>query len=258
MGLNFNELSQKSIEELDEGIKQSKRENRKFKFKVGIKYALTTATAAAIVLGPAIGAGILFGKVGHSPFKRDDIKHNKHVRTEITSDGKTVTSQYEPFENEENSLEYHYDWNRTESQYVKTVETYNIDGMKYEDISEYLVEDSEPNREVLGNPIKTQTTYAYEVPSNVQAHYEGVIYEVDENDYLVTKQNEADNLYDMAGSFIIPGVIGVVITVFVVPKMHEGLCIDSDYWHGRMCEQEIDMYEETKSKKLKLTKKNSD
>jgi len=255
----FNEIDKMSIDELEVESRKIAINKRKLKFKEGMKKAVALGTTLAIFATPITVVSVLLTKYNRNPFKRDDIKHPKHIRLEFNEDGKEeMTSQYEPYEEEVSSLNYYYDWEKEKSQYSRTIDTYNIEGLTYEEISDSFTEDGKPNEELLGKPVSSRTIYIGEEPSKDTRKYDGVIYTIDQSDYVTTKQDMSTQVSELFVATLVPGVVGIVLGVFGGVRVSEKIKVDSTTHEYRMAEAKYDYCMARKKELIMKLKKNSD
>lgn len=246
----------------NEKLRELKKEKRKLIFKKGLVYTLEVGATIGILLTlPAIGAGVATA-IGHSPFKREDVVREMHIKTEFnTEEGKNVSKQCAPYEKEKSVVHYHTGWVEDNNQYVSEVSTYDATGITYDQIDECLRENKNIS-EVLGDPVFSEEitkSSITEEESKEKSHYEGVIYSVDYTNANVTPQTYEENAKDIGYSLIIPGLLGFIPTVFIARSLDNNcfydmrLPLDTDIDHVK-----DDIYIQEENKKSLKLKKNSD
>ena len=241
-------------------IKELKKERRKLIFKTGLIFTGTIGTGLAMFATTPLAASLLGACFGYSPFKLDDVTREAHVRTEFdTENGKNVSKQYEPYEEEKNLVRYHTGWTEDNNQYVSEVVTYDASKLSYADIDNCMKEEKEIST-ILGKPISTEEVTRDTLTTKEKeskSHYEGVFYSVDSSDTIVTPQTGKENGDDVVIFAFVPGMIGAFPTIVWGFNLLEVMCKDCD----EMCNDIYTINNEIREeKKRKLTlnlKKNS-
>ena len=207
MGIRINE--NKRLTKINKEIKELKKQKRKIILRKGLSGLVLVGTVAAIPTITII-AGIY---TGHSPFKKDDVTREAHVKTEFNSDGKkNISKQYESYDEEKSFVYYHSGWTKEDDQYVSEMRTYDVKKLTYDEVSKGIESGNENN--VFESPVsieKLSKDTITEEEKNEKEHYEGIIYTVDKNDTIITPQTSLENGFDFEGFLVIPILLGVIV-----------------------------------------------
>lgn len=246
------------IESLEFEIKHSSLVNA----KIGaIRNLKISARALQLAAPYVLTAGIIAGGftlLGDIPFYGgDEWKVYSNVMTEFDDAGNIrFEQQYDSFENSDNILYYYSKWQQgNDGFYSRTVQTYSIKKKTYEDIIELFGQENLNLGDVLGEPssnIKETRNNLTDEELQEESFVKAVIYNKDENDYIMHKETVGEN--------ILLSVLYVLIT---------GLCeLAPLYWRSEHsdfdfadCVEEIKMKHQsldidTLTKKLELKKDN--
>lgn len=246
------------IESLESEIKHSSLVNAKIGAIRNLKIsARALQLAAPYVLTAGIVAGG-FTLLGDIPFYGgDEWKVYSNVMTEFDDAGNIrFEQQYDSFENSDNILYYYSKWQQgNDGFYSRTVQTYSIKKKTYEDIIELFGQENLNLEDVLGEPssnIKETRNNLTDEELQEESFVKAVIYNKDENDYIMHKETVGEN--------ILLSVLYVLIT---------GLCeLAPLYWRSEHsyfdfadCVEEIKRKHQsldidTLTKKLELKKDN--
>lgn len=246
------------IESLEFEIKHSSLVNA----KIGaIRNLKISARALQLAAPYVLTAGIIAGGftlLGDIPFYGgDEWKVYSNVMIEFDDAGNIrFEQQYDSFENSDNILYYYSKWQQgNDGFYSRTVQTYSIKKKTYEDIIELFGQENLNLGDVLGEPssnIKETRNNLTDEELQEESFVKAVIYNKDENDYIMHKETVGEN--------ILLSVLYVLIT---------GLCeLAPLYWRSEHsdfdfadCVEEIKMKHQsldidTLTKKLELKKDN--
>ena len=206
-------INSSNIRQLDKKVKELKKEKRKIRFRKG----LCGLTFAGIILGSSALPSVFGIAVGsfnyHSPFKRDVIVKEAHIKTEFNSNnGVEVSKQYDEYKKEKNELRYYTGWEKTpDDKYISNVITYDASNLTYSDVDKII------NGEIkLNEPIKEDVLhkeYVSENHLNEGPYYEGVIYSIDSDDCIKIVQTKEENKTDLINFLYLPFVFGTPIGV---------------------------------------------
>lgn len=198
----------KEIETLESEIKHSNLVNA----RIGAIRNLKISARALQKIAPyALTAGIIAGGftlLGDIPFyPNDEWKVYSNVMTEFDNYGNIRTEQqYDSFEDEnDNTLDssdsmlyYYSNWEKNDDGfYSRTIQTYSIKNKTYEDIIKFFGEENINLEDVLGEPnsnIKETRNNLTDEELQEESFVKAIIYNKDENDYIMHKETVGENI----------------------------------------------------------------
>mgnify|MGYP001139678404 CR=1 FL=1 len=198
----------KEIESLESEIKHSSFVNA----RIGtIRNLKISARVLQKVAPYALTAGIIAGGftlLGDIPFyPNDEWKVYSNVMTEFDNYGNIRTEQqYDSFEDEnDNTLDssdsmlyYYSNWEKNDDGfYSRIVQAYSIKNKTYEDIIKFFGEENINLEDVLGEPssnIKETRNNLTNEELQEESFVKAVIYNKDENDYIMHKETVGENI----------------------------------------------------------------
>lgn len=198
----------KEIETLESEIKYSILVNA----KIGaIRNLKISARALQKVAPYALTAGIIasgFTLSGDIPFyPNDEWKVYSNVMTEFDNYGNIRTEQqYDNFEDDngntldssDSMLYYYSKWEKNDDEfYSRTVQIYSIEKKTYEDIIKLFGEENINLEDILGEPssnIKETRNNLTDEELQEESFVKAVIYNKDENDYIMRKETVGENI----------------------------------------------------------------
>ena len=245
-------------EQINSRLKELRKEKRKLKIKKGLYIAGSLFLVGGLGLTPGtigIASGI---QCGHSPLKKDDVVRQAHIKTVFSSDGEVETSKrYAPYENEKSEMRYYSNWIKNGNKYVTCESTYDVTGLTYDDV-DGLMKIKGIESEPFGKPVAERIITKESVSDEELAkgsHYEGVIYLISNDDYVVTPQTTSENNEDIMGYLVVPGTVGLIpgcLGTFLAAYSDAPDKIASASYRLIDTKREIKEFED---KKKKLTKK---
>ena len=168
---------------------------RRLKFRRGLSHLYAVGMISTMTLLLPVTGYTLEYLTGQNnlPFKRDKRICRAHVKIEFdTSKGVDISKQYEPYEKEINTLEYHSGWVEDNGQYQTTIVTYDIKDIPLEEVKD-IVNGSDKSR-ILEKTIVRDNIPEDELSKG--SYYVGEFYEVNPNDYIVTTQTKEEDQAD--------------------------------------------------------------
>ena len=250
------------LKSLNKELKELKKERRKYRFKSGLRFSAGFGTALGVLLATPLTTSVIGTCLGYSPFIRDDVVREAHIKTEFNSEGeRNVSKKYEPYEDEKSLVHYHTGWVEAGDQYVSEVTTYDASKVSYDAIDECMKSGSDVS-DVLGAPILSEKIYKdtlTEKEKVLNPYYEGVIYTVDSSDTTISPQTLNENAEDWVIFAYLPGFAGLVPTFAFGCDLAKKICEKCERYDKR-----VEFYngtiKKTKDKKRSLVmelKKNS-
>ena len=210
------------LRKLNKDIKEYKRGKRKIVFRKGLCYGTGIGLVAVAGLAIPTVCTVLACNFNHSPFKRDEVSTPAHVRTEFDSaKGVDTSRQYEAYENEKNSLYYHSGWTENNGQYYSTEISYEVEGLTYDEINGCIRGERDFGKKLQEKTIIREDVTAEELAKG--PYYDGVVYEIDNNDVITTTQSNVENFNDVLRSIVIPGIFSPSLVSGVVKLLPDDL-----------------------------------
>lgn len=188
------------IETIENEIKYSQLKHLK---RSGIKNLKIGARAIQLVAPYIVTAGItagIFSFFHATPFYYgDERKCCAHMKTKLNSEGDiSCKKQYESFKDSTSQLYYYTKWRKEDNGYYsRTVDTYSLDDQSCEEIKKLFDQEKESLEEVLGSPISTvieTKNNLSESEINKEAILKAVIYDINQDDYIIKKETVLDNV----------------------------------------------------------------
>ena len=245
--------SKRTLEEIKELLKKKKKEKRQIVFKKGLYGAATAGITLTSFLAPIAAFSGLAASWGCSPFKKDEVKQIAHIKTEFSSDeGREVTKQYSQFEDDKSLLHYYEGWKSDGVQFVSSESTYDIEGLTYDEVISHIKPDGTIT---LGEPISTRTIYKDEVQEESRPSYKGVIYDKDEDDYIMVIQSDEENSKEISACILCGSVIGVPLGIMAFTVSTSKFNFDGLEWREAFVDCDLKDLKKQKKEKKKLVKK---
>ena len=188
----------KELETLEYELKHSKLVNLKISTVKNLKISLRfMQRIAPYVLTAVIMAGGCKLVGGGIPFySGDTFKINSNTMKEFDSLGNIrYEQQYDDYDNSSNILYYYSQWQQgNDGFYSRNVETYKLDELTEEEILKLFAKEDLNLSDVFGDP----TSKKRETKNNVteeeiqqKDYLQAIIYNEDENDYIIHKETIA-------------------------------------------------------------------
>lgn len=235
-------------EEVDRELKDLTEKRRKLRKKTGL-YSAKLVGIVAIITGLTTTLGVVGGTLlDHSPLKKEDVVRPAHIKTQFSSDGESkVTKQYEPFDQERSFIRYYIDCVQKGDKFITCESTYEVTGLTYQDVDGFI-RIKGIDEKIFGEPVLERIIQKDEKEG---PKYEGVIYEIDNNDKIVTPQTDIEDAEDKLGFLVLPSTVGGAMTTLMVALAVNEKVSELNGEHSAI-NREIKHYED---KKKKLTKK---
>lgn len=190
----------KEINKLETQLKYIKLINLKIKAIKNLKISLKVSQAAApYILCCSIIAGTFkLTGLGLPFYNGDKFNHISQKMKEFDNLGNIrYEQQYQPFENDENVLYYHTNWQPSDEQfYSRDIQTYKLGELKEEDILKLFNLQEQELNDILGDPIKISKEISNNIEKELSTdiYFQAVIYSTDSNDYITEKETNLQNI----------------------------------------------------------------
>lgn len=199
---------EKEIESLEKEIKQQKFKNLKIN---SIKNLKITARVLQLIAPYVVTASIFtwfFFSNGIIPFHRDKREIYSRVMTEFDNLGNIrYEQQYADFVDQNNIFKFYSQWQLQEDGfYTRTIKTYNIEEKTYEELIELFNKENVILEDFLGKPISTIKETKNNLTDdelNKEAFMQAIIYNEDENDFIIQEESFDENKYSTIGYFFL-------------------------------------------------------
>lgn len=194
---------QKELKQLEMEIKYSKFTNLKYSLikntKISLRFMQRLAPyvlTAGIMAGGSklVGAGFPF-------YSGDTVKINSNIMKEFDNLGNIRYEQsYDDFEDDSNNLYYYSQWGGghiNNGLYSRIVETYELKEFTEEELLELLNKEDLKLSDIFGEPVSKKTEYKNNITEeelNQKDYIKVVLYEEDENDYIIRTETADKNL----------------------------------------------------------------
>lgn len=202
--------------DLENQINNIQKELNKEKYyrKKGIKAFTSFIAPYLLVAGVGFGAASL---AGMSPFYTGNRKLELHTTKEMDSLGNiSYEEEYLGHVNDEHMSNYNLvlcygEWKKCDNNYFeRSVKTYQVDSLAYENVEELLKKNLEGIEKILGEPtsnkIETKNNVAEEELKQKEI-IKVITYSTSSDKYVVVQENFFDNLFDTALFLFVTGII---------------------------------------------------
>lgn len=202
--------------DLENQINNIQKELNKEKYyrKKGIKAFTSFIAPYLLVAGVGFGAASL---AGMSPFYTGNRKLELHTTKEMDSLGNiSYEEEYLGHVNDEHMSNYNLvlcygKWKKCDNNYFeRSVKTYQVDSLAYENVEELLKKNLEGIEKILGEPtsnkIETKNNVAEEELKQKEI-IKVITYSTSSDKYVVVQENFFDNLFDTALFLFVTGII---------------------------------------------------
>lgn len=202
--------------DLENQINKIQKELNKEKYyrKKGIKAFTSFIAPYLLVAGVGFGAASL---AGMSPFYTGNRKLELHTTKEMDSLGNiSYEEEYLGHVNDEHMSNYNLvlcygEWKKCDNNYFeRSVKTYQVDSLAYENVEDFLKRDLEDVEKILGEPtsnkIETRNNVAEEELKQKEI-IKVITYSTSSDKYVVVQENFFDNLFDTALFLFVTGII---------------------------------------------------
>lgn len=194
-------LLEKEIKQIEKEIKHKKITKIKYNTIRNLK---TLVRFMQLCLPYALIGTLLaksFNSIGLGyPFIIDKEIDTLDIKKTLDSLGNNkVESQYKDFTSPLNIIRYYSNWEKTEEGiYTRNCKTYKIEKITEEEFFEIINKGSLSLNELLGDPIVEKTEKKVkltEEDQKMQNYYQLVIYDKDENKFIVHNEQTTDNIF---------------------------------------------------------------
>ncbi len=207
---------EKEIESLEKEIKQQKLRNLKIN---SVKNLKITARVLQLIAPYVVSASIVtwfFFSNGIIPFHRDKREIYSRVMTEFDNLGNIrYEQQYADFDDQNNVFKFYSQWQlQADGFYTRTIKTYNIEEKTYEELRELFNKENLTLEDFLGKPILTIKETKNNLTDdelNKEPFMQAIIYNVDENDFIIQEESFAEDMYSTIGYFFLLGGVEFVL-----------------------------------------------
>lgn len=202
--------------DLENQINNIQKELNKEKYyrKKGIKAFTSFIAPYLLVAGVGFGAASL---AGMSPFYTGNRKLELHTTKEMDSLGNiSYEEEYLGHVNDEHMSNYNLvlcygEWKKCDNNYFeRSVKTYQVDPLAYENVEDFLKRDLEDIEKILGEPtsnkIETRNNVAEEELKQKEI-IKVITYSTSSDKYVVVQESSFDNLFDTAFFLFAIGLI---------------------------------------------------
>lgn len=210
------ESKRRLLLDLEDQINNIQKELKKEKYyrKKGIKAFTSFIAPYLLVAGVGFGAASL---TGMSPFYTGNRKLELHTTKEIDSLGNiSYEEEYLGHVNDEHMSNYNLvlcygEWKkRSDNYFERSVKTYQVEPLTYENVEDFLKKDLEDIEKILGEPtsnkIETKNNVAEEELKQKEI-IKVITYSTSSDKYVVVQESFFDNLFDTAFFIFVIGLI---------------------------------------------------
>ena len=202
--------------DLENQINNIQKELNKEKYyrKKGIKAFTSFIAPYLLVAGVGFGAASL---TGMSPFYTGNRKLELHTTKEMDTLGNiSYEEEYLGHVNDEHMSNYNLvlcygEWKKCDNNYFeRSVKTYQVDPLTYENVEDFLKRDLEDVEKILGEPtsnkIETRNNVAEEELKQKEI-IKVITYSTSSDKYVVVQESFFDNLFETALFLLVTGII---------------------------------------------------